>query len=67
MSIDDKENVKEGRVIVAKRLISRKVGQRGESLSMMLRFGKVLPGNVQIECLSFSDREFVPYALQCFK
>jgi hypothetical protein len=39
MSRDDiKENVKGGRVMEAKRLISRREGQRRESLSVMMRF-----------------------------
>ena len=46
-------------MIQVKSLISRKKGQRSESLSVMLRFEKVLPGKVQ--------REFVPCALQRFK
>jgi hypothetical protein len=64
---DIKENVKGGRMIEAKRLISRKEGQRSESLSVMMRFEKVLPGKAQIGFLSFNVRELVPYALHCFK
>ena len=42
MSIDDtKENVKGGRVIEAKKLISRKYGQRSESLSVLLRLRRL--------------------------
>jgi hypothetical protein len=59
--------VKGGRGIEAKRLISRKEGQRSESVSLMLRFEKVLLGKVQLGFLSFNVRDFVPYALQCFK
>ena len=67
MSIDDmKENVKGGRVIEAKRLISRKEGQISESLSVLLRFEKVLPRKVQIGFLSFNVRELVSSPLQCF-
>nr|AAX30817.2 SJCHGC07841 protein [Schistosoma japonicum] len=33
----------------------------------MLRFEKVLLRKVQIGFLSFNVREFVPYALHCFK
>jgi hypothetical protein len=66
MSTDDiKENVKGGRVIDTKRLISRKEGKISETLSVIARFEKVLPGKVQI--LGFNFREFVPYALVCFK
>lgn len=54
-------------MIEAKRLISRKEGQRCESLSVMLRFEKVLMRKIQMGLLSFNVREFVPYALQCFK
>ena len=46
--VDIKENVKGGRVIEAKSLLSRKEGQRSESLSVLLRFEKVLAGTVQI-------------------
>ena len=68
MSTDDiKEHVKGGRVIEAKMFISRKEGQRSGSLSVMLRFEKVLLGKVHIGFLTFNVREFVPYALQCFK
>jgi hypothetical protein len=59
-STDDiKEHVRGGRMTETKRLISRKEGLRSESLSMLLRFEKVLPGKVQIEFLNFNVRELL--------
>ena len=66
-TVDIKEHLKGGRMIEAKRLISRKEGQRSESLSVLLRFEKVIPGNVQRGFLSFNVREFVPSVVRCFK
>ena len=48
-------------------MISRKEGKSSESLSVLLRFEKVLLGKVQIGFLSCNVRSFVPSPLRCFK
>jgi hypothetical protein len=59
--------VEGGIVVEAKRLFSKKEGQRSEILSVLLMFEKVLPKNVHMGFLAFTVREFVPPQLRCFK